>query len=121
MEGKTFKRMVSALPLQLWGTEQKAQGGGRLALGGEYNEVSGHTPLFQEGLEDAEGVMVPTAPAPSARRPFTCSVGHLHTLLNLAVLFLAQPGDPPGQHAPMWPDELTEQQNILVETEDRRG
>ena len=51
----------------------------------------------------------------------TCSVGHLHTLLNLAVLFLAQPGDPPGQHAPMWPDELTEQQNILVETEDRRG
>lgn len=68
-----------------------------------------------------EGVMVPTAPGPLGPRPFTCSVGHLHTLLNLAVLFLAQPGDPPGQHAPMWPDELTEQQNILVETEDGRG
>lgn len=48
-------------------------------------------------------------------------MGHLHTLLYLAVLFLAQPGDPPGQHAPMWPDELTEQQNILAEAEDRRG
>lgn len=44
-------------------------------------------------------------------------MGHLHTLLYLAVLFLAQPSDAPGQHAPMWPDELTEQQNILVETE----
>ena len=50
----------------------------------------------------------------------TCSVGHLHTLLNLAVLFLAQACDPSGQHASVWPDELTEQQNILVETENRR-
>lgn len=49
----------------------------------------------------------------------TCSVGHLHTLLNLAVLFVAQACDLPRQHASVRPDELTEQQNILEETENR--
>lgn len=50
----------------------------------------------------------------------TCSVGHLHTLLNLEVLFLAQACDPAGQHATVRPEELTEQQDILVEMENRR-
>lgn len=44
----------------------------------------------------------------------TCSVGHLHTLLNLEVLFLAQACDPAGQHAAVRPEELTEQQDVLV-------
>lgn len=44
----------------------------------------------------------------------TCPVGHLHTLLNFEVLLLAQACDSSGQHAPVWPDELAEQQNILV-------
>lgn len=62
------------------------------------------------------GGMAPVALCPLAPRgPSTCSVCHLHTLLNLAVLFLAQARDPSRQHAPTRPDELTEQQNILGE------
>lgn len=59
-------------------------------------------------------------PLLAPRETSTCSVGHLHTLLNFAVLFLAQACDPSGQHASVRPDELTEQQNILVEMENRR-
>lgn len=64
--------------------------------------------------------MSPAAPslAPlSPGGPSTCTVGHLHTLLNLAVLLLAQAGDLTGQHTPMGPNELTEQQNVLAQTQ----
>lgn len=66
--------------------------------------------------------MAPTAlwPFVAQRVTCTCSVGHLHTLLNLEVFFLAQACDPSGQHASMRPDELTEQQNILVKMKHRR-
>jgi hypothetical protein len=46
-------------------------------------------------------------------------MSHLHALLDFSVFFPAQACDPPGQHASIRPDELTEQQHILVETEDR--
>ena len=59
-------------------------------------------------------------PLLALRGTSTGSVGHLHTLLDLAVLLSAQACDPPGQHASVRPDELTEQQHILVEMENRR-
>lgn len=46
-------------------------------------------------------------------------MSHLHALLNFSVFFPAQACDPPGQHASVRPDELTEQQHILMRTENR--
>lgn len=44
----------------------------------------------------------------------TCSMSHLHALLDFSVFLPAQARDTAGQHASMRPDELTEQQDILV-------
>lgn len=104
--------MALRLPLQLQGARGKAQGSGRLARGGKYSEDSGCPYPFQEGLDQGPGF-----PLFAPRGPSTCSVGHLHTLLNLAVLLLAQACDPSRQQASARPDELTEQQNILGATE----
>lgn len=41
-------------------------------------------------------------------------MSHLYTLLDLSVFFQAQACDIAGQHASMRPDELTEQQHILI-------
>lgn len=41
-------------------------------------------------------------------------MSHLHALLDFSVFFPAQACDPPGQHASMRPDELTEQQHVLI-------
>lgn len=109
MEGGVLKGMAGG----------KAQGGGRLAQAGACHEASpgGAGPWGSWRVE-----VVPTAPFPlSPEGPSTCPVGHLHTLLNFEVLLLAQACDSSGQHAPVWPDELAEQQNILVVTENRRG
>lgn len=61
----------------------------------------------------------PASPPPLALGAVTCSMSHLHALLDFSVFIPAQACDAPGQHASMRPDELTEQQHVLVKTKNR--